>query len=247
METMHRVETPPKHGPGTNRRIRPLLGRDDTNDRWLTGSQSPVSRPFVSYNFDLGTPLVLCSIQSTLTDFTRVLLIIIAIVQVDFFHVCECTVGVDVRDGTTSVLISIVAHVVMGCIVLGRQMNVDFSISGCINTDCFVGMDVVRFCTMKIHDSMILRHRGASWCIVESLIKSYFCIGTSTNNPILTILHKITSWCCNSGACALVIPSLSLLLEEVVKNHGKIKMVLQTKPPPRPPSPERDLPYPRPK
>ena len=41
---------------------------------------------------------------------------------------CECAVGVDVRDGTTILLDSIVAHVVMGCIVLGRQMKVDLSI-----------------------------------------------------------------------------------------------------------------------
>ena len=46
---------------------------------------------------------------------------------------CECTVGVDIRDGTTTLLKSIVAHVVMGCIVLGRQMNVDFTIVECKN------------------------------------------------------------------------------------------------------------------
>jgi hypothetical protein len=33
-------------------------------------------------------------------------------------YVCECTVGVDVRDGTTSVLMSILSNIVMGCIVL---------------------------------------------------------------------------------------------------------------------------------
>ena len=54
-----------------------------------------------------GTPLVFCSSQSSFADFTRVLLIIIAIVQVDLFHVCECAIGVDVRDGTIIVLISI--------------------------------------------------------------------------------------------------------------------------------------------
>ena len=54
---------------------------------------------------------------------------------------CECAIGVDVRDGTTIFLKSIVAHVVMGCIVLGRQMNVDFSIVVCINTIIFVGME----------------------------------------------------------------------------------------------------------
>ena len=56
------------------------------------------------------------------------------IVVVVYNYVCECTVGVDVRDGTTTSLISIVVRVVMGCIVLGRQMNVDFSILVCINT-----------------------------------------------------------------------------------------------------------------
>ena len=39
---------------------------------------------------------------------------------------CECTVGVDVGDGTTTFLKSILSNIVMGCIVLGRQMNVDF-------------------------------------------------------------------------------------------------------------------------
>ena len=67
---------------------------------------------------------------------------------------CECTVGVDVRDGTTILLTSILPCVVMRCIVLERQMNVDFSISNCTNTIHFVGMNV-RFCTMKIHDSMV--------------------------------------------------------------------------------------------
>ena len=51
------------------------------------------------------------------------------IIVVVYNYVCECTVGVDVRDGAAIVLISIVVHVVMGCIVLGRQMNIDFSIS----------------------------------------------------------------------------------------------------------------------
>ena len=38
-------------------------------------------------------------------------------------YVCECTIGVDVRDGTTSVeaivvLFSVLSNIVMGCIVL---------------------------------------------------------------------------------------------------------------------------------
>ena len=65
---------------------------------------------------------------------------------------CECTVGVDVGNGTTIALMSILSNVAMGCIVLGRQMNVYFATIGCSNTIIFVGMDV-RFCTMKIHDS----------------------------------------------------------------------------------------------
>ena len=63
------------------------------------------------------------------------------IVVVVYNYVCECAIGVDVRDGTTPLLISILSNVVMGCIVLGRQMNVDFSISGCTNTIMIVGMD----------------------------------------------------------------------------------------------------------
>ena len=63
-----------------------------------------------------------------------------------------CIVGVDVRDGTTIALNSILSNVVMGCIVLGRQMNIYFGMTGCTNTITFVGMDV-RFCTTKIHDS----------------------------------------------------------------------------------------------
>ena len=67
--------------------------------------------------------------------------------------VCECAVGVDVGDGTTIALTPILSNIVMGCVVLGRQMNIYFSIVGCNNTIKFVGMDV-RFCTMKIHDNI---------------------------------------------------------------------------------------------
>ena len=77
------------------------------------------------------------------------------IVVVVYNYVCECTVGVDVRDGTTTVLKSILSNIAMGYIVLGRQMNVYFATIGCSNTTTLVGMDV-RFCTMKIHDSMII-------------------------------------------------------------------------------------------
>jgi hypothetical protein len=77
------------------------------------------------------------------------------IVLVVYNYVCECTVGVDVRDGTTIVLISILSNIIMGCVVLGRQMNVDFSIAICINTILLVGMNAC-FCTTKIHDCALL-------------------------------------------------------------------------------------------
>ena len=67
---------------------------------------------------------------------------------------CECAIGVYVCDGAAVQLPPIVALVVMGCIVLGRQMNVDFSITSCSNTFMFVGMDI-RSCTMKIHNRTI--------------------------------------------------------------------------------------------
>jgi predicted small secreted protein len=89
--------------------------------------------------------------------------------------VCECTVGVDVGDGTTMALFSIISNIVIGCIVLGRQMDVYFSTTACTNTTTFVGMDV-RFCTMKIHDSITIYmhpnhyfHCGAS-CILSILL-----------------------------------------------------------------------------
>ena len=68
--------------------------------------------------------------------------------------VCECTVGVDVGDGSTTVLFSILPNIVMRCIVLGKQINVYFGTIVCTNATTSVGMDV-RFCTMKIHDSMV--------------------------------------------------------------------------------------------
>ena len=44
------------------------------------------------------------------------------IVQLSFFliyhYVCECTIGVDVGDGTTTFLLSVLPIVVVGCIVL---------------------------------------------------------------------------------------------------------------------------------
>ena len=51
---------------------------------------------------------------------TRCLLssvVCLIIIVVDFLHMCECSVGVDVGDGTT-VDNSILSNVVMGCVVL---------------------------------------------------------------------------------------------------------------------------------
>ena len=63
---------------------------------------------------------------------------------------CECTVGVDVGDETATVLNSIPSNVViLGCIVLGGQLYVDFTMNVCKNTMKFAGMNV-RFCTMEI-------------------------------------------------------------------------------------------------
>ena len=84
----------------------------------------------------------------------------VIVVVIYNYYVCECTVGVDVGDGTTRgegtiSLMSILSTIAMGCIVLGRQMNVYFARIVGQNTITFVGMDV-RFCTMKIHDSIII-------------------------------------------------------------------------------------------
>ena len=133
-------------------------------------------------------------------------------VQVDFFYMCECTVGVDVRNGATTSLCSIPLSVVMRCIVLGRQMNVDFSISGCTNTTLFVGMDI-RFCTMKIHDSMSNCTQTSSIVVHRRIIQSYFCIGIITFNPKTTILHKITPCCCNSCTATHTQPTMRTLFE----------------------------------
>ena len=49
--------------------------------------------------------------------------------------VCECSVGVDVRDGTdTPSIFTIISAIVMGCIVLGRQMKVHFGMPVSTNT-----------------------------------------------------------------------------------------------------------------
>ena len=68
-------------------------------------------------------------------------------------YVGECTVGVDVGDGTTNFLNSIVSNIVIvidGVHCVGKaNMNVHFGKIGCSNTTTFVGMNI-RFCT--IHD-----------------------------------------------------------------------------------------------
>ena len=87
-------------------------------------------------------------------------------------------------------VLSNVVVVVVGCIVLGRQMNVDFAMIVCQNTTTFVGMDV-HFCTMKIHDSMLNCKQTSRSIVVHCrIIQSYFCIGTTTSNPKITILIK---------------------------------------------------------
>jgi hypothetical protein len=87
-------------------------------------------------------PVLVCSINTC----TVVIIVV-------FNYVCECTVGVDVGDGPTPKLMSILSGILMGCIVLRRQMNVDFATRVGQNTMLFVGMDV-RFGTMQIHDSI---------------------------------------------------------------------------------------------
>ena len=87
---------------------------------------------------------------------------------------------------------SVLSNVVMGCIVLGRQMNVDFATIGCTNTMTFVGMDV-RLCTMKIHDSINICPQTMTSIVVHlAIVKSCFCICTLTVHSITTILHKFT-------------------------------------------------------
>ena len=128
-------------------------------------------------------------------------LIIVFIIVFVYNYVCECTVGVDVGDGSTTDLTSILSNVVMGCIVLGRQMNVYFATVGCINTIPFVGMNV-RFCTMKIHDSIIICNQSILFIVVHrTVVQSCFCIST-TVHPI-TMLHTFTLCCCNSGTLLL--------------------------------------------
>ena len=115
-------------------------------------------------------------------------------------HVCECTVGVDVGDGTTIFLMSIFSYIVMGCIVLGRQMNVYFTTIVCPNTPTFVGMDV-RFCTMKIHDSLKTCPQTITFIVTHRTdVQPYFCICIRTSHPNITILHKFTLCCCDSAA-----------------------------------------------
>ena len=100
------------------------------------------------------------------------------------FYVCECTVGVDVGDGTTILLNSILSNIVMGCIVLGRQMNVDFGTIGCINTIdvCWNGCPFLYHEDPRQHDHMQPNH--ASIVVHLAVVQSCFCICTMTEHPI---------------------------------------------------------------
>ena len=140
------------------------------------------------------------------------------------------------------VLISIPSNIVMGCVVLGKQMDVYVSPSDCANTILFVGMDA-HFRTIQIHftrrtkyiqtinRTSIVVHCGAS-CNVQSFnLTSY--IGTKTFNPIFTILHKITSLCCcNSGTFPQRNPTRPTLFETTLRyfNIGPTPCTTQTNP-----------------
>ena len=81
------------------------------------------------YSFTLVTAKGPLRITYLLTETFHclVLVFILIIIVVVYNYVCECTVGVDVRDGpATPSVYTILSNVVMGCIVLGRQMNVYF-------------------------------------------------------------------------------------------------------------------------
>ena len=53
----------------------------------------------------------------------------------------ERTIRVHVGDATTTVLVSILIDVAMGCIVLERQMNIDFAVFAGDHTTAFVVVD----------------------------------------------------------------------------------------------------------
>jgi hypothetical protein len=132
----------------------------------------------------------------------------------------------------TSFLNSIFSNIVMGCIVLGRQMNVDFATSGCTNAIAFVGMDV-RFCTMKIHDSIIPFIQTRPSIVVHlAVVQSCFCICTITVHSITTIFHKFTLCCCNSGTTTHPHPSTPTLFDNTLQhvNSGLTPLQLQTIP-----------------
>ena len=108
---------------------------------------------------------------------------IIIVVILFYNYVGECTVGVDVGDGTAIDLLLILSNVVMGCIVLGRQMNVYFTASPCTNTFPFVGMNV-RFCTMEIHDSIISCIQTIHSIVVHrAIVESSFVVAPSQYTP----------------------------------------------------------------
>jgi hypothetical protein len=147
-------------------------------------------------------------------------------------YVSECTVGVDVGDGTTTPLLSIPSNIIMGCIVLGRQMNVHFDTIACINAITFVGMDV-RFYTMKIHDSTIICNQTMSSIVVHlAIVQSCFCTCITTGHPILKILHKFRLCCCNIGTITHIHPNTPTLFDNTLQhvNIGLTPRQQQTSP-----------------
>ena len=141
-----RTATPQSRSLETTHGIRALLGRcDDPNHRWWTGSNRPRFRSF-AYATALtkvrppfcvptdrvfrplykGVPVCECTEYHCSIKIERLVKKRITVVAVGDTYVCECTVGVDVGDGSTHELTSIPSNIAMGCIVLGRQMNVYF-------------------------------------------------------------------------------------------------------------------------
>jgi hypothetical protein len=151
--------------------------------------------------------------------------------MVVFNYVRECTVGVDVRDGTTLDLKSVLSNIVMGCIVLGRQMDVYFATTECNNTISFVGMDV-RFCTMQIHDSTTLCNQPTISIVVHlAVIQSNVCICITTVYPTTSnIFQKLTSCCCSSGTIFHNHPTIPTLFETTLRyiNIGPTPFTHQT-------------------
>ena len=143
-----------------------------------------------------------------------------------------CTVAVDVRDQPIKMSHPVLSNIVVGCIVLGSQTNVDFSTTDHINATTFVGMDVC-FCTVKIHDSNITCMQTIISIVVHlAIVKSCICIFTTTNNPIFTIFQKFTSCRCTSCTFTHNHPIVSTLFETTLRyiNIGPSPSTIQTIP-----------------